>query len=186
MFASRNRSSSVCSCRYARTTRTPASASCATALTSDSCAWICSNRRWIALPKYFTETDTNGNGMSEYSVSLGSMANIIASATTNVRMVFAEYITDGPIIMRTAFRSLVARDIRSPVRWVWKYGAGSFSRWAKKSFRMLYSMSRDAPMRILRIRNRKTPPTRPIASSAVPYSKSFTRVTPCVRSSIAN
>ena len=28
----------------------------------------------------------------------------------------AEYITAGPIIMRTAFRSLVARDIRSPVR----------------------------------------------------------------------
>ena len=29
--------------------------------------------------------------------------------------------TAGPIIMRTAFRSLVARDIRSPVRCAWKY-----------------------------------------------------------------
>ena len=28
---------------------------------------------------------------------------------------------DGPIIIRTAFRSLVARDIRSPVRCAWKY-----------------------------------------------------------------
>jgi hypothetical protein len=26
------------------------------------------------------------------------------------------YMTDGPAIMRTALRSLVARDIRSPVR----------------------------------------------------------------------
>ena len=49
------------------------------------------------------------------------------SATTNVSTVFAEYITAGPIIIRTAFRSLVARDIRSPVRCVWKYESGSFS-----------------------------------------------------------
>ena len=34
--------------------------------------------------------------------------------------VFAEYMIDGPIIMRTALRSLVARDIRSPVRCAWK------------------------------------------------------------------
>ncbi len=40
-------------------------------------------------------------------------------ATVNIRIVFAEYITDGPIIMRTALRSLVARDIRSPVRLAW-------------------------------------------------------------------
>ena len=32
----------------------------------------------------------------------------------------AVYITAGPIIMRMAPRSLVARDIRSPVRWCWK------------------------------------------------------------------
>ena len=47
--------------------------------------------------------------------------NISVSATTNVSSVFAEYMIDGPIIMRTAFRSLVARDIRSPVRCAWKY-----------------------------------------------------------------
>ncbi len=41
-------------------------------------------------------------------------------ATTNVNPVVAEYMTAGPIIMRTALRSLVARDIRSPVRWRWK------------------------------------------------------------------
>ena len=33
----------------------------------------------------------------------------------NVSTVLAVYITAGPIIMRTAPRSLVARDIRSPV-----------------------------------------------------------------------
>ena len=40
-------------------------------------------------------------------------------ATTNTRTVLAEYMTAGPIIVRTAFRSLVARDIRSPVRRAW-------------------------------------------------------------------
>ena len=58
--------------------------------------------------------------MSESSVSRASIASISASATTKVRSVLAEYMIDGPIIMRTAFRSLVARDIRSPVRLAWK------------------------------------------------------------------
>ena len=74
----------------------------------------------MALPKYFTESDTNGSGISDSSVSRGSIDIISASAATNVSSVFAEYITAGPTIMRTAFRSLVARDIRSPVRCAWK------------------------------------------------------------------
>ena len=41
-------------------------------------------------------------------------------ATTKMRIVLVEYMIAGPIIMRTAFRSLVARDIRSPVRLRWK------------------------------------------------------------------
>ena len=89
-----------------------------TALTSDSCAWICSNRLWIWLPKYLTEIDTNGSGTSETSVSHRSIDHIMPSATTNVSSVLAEYMTEGPIIIRTALRSLVARDIRSPVRWL--------------------------------------------------------------------
>ena len=97
--------------------------------------------------------------MSDSSVSRASIASIIASATTNVSSVFAEYMIDGPIIMRTAFRSLVARDIRSPVRCAWKYAERQRLRCAKKSFRMSYSMSRDAPIRMRRIQNRKTPPT---------------------------
>ena len=63
--------------------------------------------------------DTNGSGISAISVSRASIDSISTIATTNTRTVFAEYMTAGPIIMRTAFRSLVARDIRSPVRRAW-------------------------------------------------------------------
>ena len=73
----------------------------------------------MALPKYLTVTDTSGSGMSAMSVRRPSIDDMMTIATVNIRTVFAEYITDGPIIMRTAFRSLVARDIRSPVRRVW-------------------------------------------------------------------
>ena len=80
-------------------------------------------------------------------------------ATTNTMIVFAEYITAGPTIMRTALRSFVARDIRSPVRRAWKNDSGR--RWsaAKKSFLISYSISREAPIMIRRIRNRNRPPT---------------------------
>ena len=40
----------------------------------------------------------------------------------------AAYMMAGPTVMRTAFRSLVARDIRSPVRRDWKYDSGSSCR----------------------------------------------------------
>ena len=73
----------------------------------------------MALPKYFTLTDTSGSGMSAISVRRASIDDIRMIATANTRMVLAEYITAGPIIMRTALRSLVARDIRSPVRRAW-------------------------------------------------------------------
>ena len=43
---------------------------------SDSCAWICSKRWWMALPKYFTEIDTNGSGISDSSVSRASIDTI--------------------------------------------------------------------------------------------------------------
>ncbi len=58
-------------------------------------------------------------GHNATSVNQGSIDSITAIATMNTRMVLAVYITAGPIIMRTAFRSLVARDIRSPVRRAW-------------------------------------------------------------------
>src|SRR5215208_1555263 len=99
----------------------------------------------MVLPKYLTEIDTNGSGISDHSVRRASIDSITDSATTKVSMVLAAYMIDGPIIMRTAFRSLVARDIRSPVRLAWKYDIGSRSRCAKKSLRMSYSISREAP-----------------------------------------
>ena len=55
--------------------------------------------------------------MSDTSVSRASIDSISASATMNTSSVLAEYMIDGPIIIRTALRSFVARDIRSPVRW---------------------------------------------------------------------
>ena len=86
---------------------------------SDSCAWIVSNRWWMALPNNLTEIDTSGSGISAISVSQGSIDSITAIATMKVRTVEAEYMIDGPTIIRTALRSLVARDIRSPVRLAW-------------------------------------------------------------------
>ena len=115
-LATRNFAISARSCPYARTTRTPERFSWATALSSDSCAWMRSNLRWIARPNTVTETDTNGSGSSATSVSHGSMESIRMMATTNTSVVCVAYITDGPAIMRTALRSLVARDIKSPVR----------------------------------------------------------------------
>ena len=70
----------------------------------------------MAVPKYFTEMDTHGSGTRATSVRRQSIEIITASPTMNVSIVSAKYMIDGPIIMRTAFRSLVARDIRSPVR----------------------------------------------------------------------
>ena len=63
---------------------------------------------------------SNGIGMKAMSVSHGSIESIRAIATRKSTIVLAEYITAGPIIIRTAPRSLVARDIRSPVRCAWK------------------------------------------------------------------
>ncbi len=53
----------------------------------------------MALPKYFTDIDTNGSGISDKSVSRASIDIISASATTNPSSVFAEYMTAGPTIM---------------------------------------------------------------------------------------
>ena len=74
----------------------------------------------MALPKVLTATETSGNGSNATRVSTGSIDSINATDTTNIITVLAMYMMAGPTIMRTAFRSLVARDIRSPVRWAWK------------------------------------------------------------------
>ncbi len=77
---------------------------------------MASKRRWMEAPKNRTAIDTNGSGTSAINVRRASRPNISTRATTKTMIVLAEYITAGPAIMRTAFRSFVALDIRSPVR----------------------------------------------------------------------
>ena len=107
--------------RRARRAR-PTSASCATALMSESCAWICSNRLWIALPKYFTEIDTNGSGISDSSVSRASIDTITRDRhdehQDRVRRVHdrrADHHADGVQVVGRA-RHQVAGPVRLEVR----------------------------------------------------------------------
>ncbi len=105
----------------------------------------------MAVPNILTVIDTIGSGSSTIRVSLTSSENISDRLTIAVIRVFARYMTAGPTIIRTALRSLVARDIRSPVRFSWKNEIGSRSRCAKKSLRRSYSTPRDALMMMRRI-----------------------------------
>ena len=89
------------------------------ALSSESWAWMRSNRLWMADPNILTTTDTHGRASRAIPVSLGLNDSIMATATMNRTTVVVAYMTAGPIIMRTALRSFVARDMRSPVRLRW-------------------------------------------------------------------
>jgi len=60
-----------------------------------------------------------GSGRNAKRVSLGLMASMNASAPAVNTSVLAEYMMAGPSSMRTAFRSLVARAMISPVRLRW-------------------------------------------------------------------
>jgi hypothetical protein len=75
-----------------------------------------SDRTWISLPKWRTEMATKGKGMSTQKLKVGDRRNIRTTARIMVSTVVALYMMPGPRIMRTALRSLVARDISSPVR----------------------------------------------------------------------
>ena len=70
----------------------------------------------MARPKQITARLTAGAGRTASSASRQSERTMTAMASTNVRLVSHQYITPGPSIMRTAFRSLVARAMMSPVR----------------------------------------------------------------------
>jgi hypothetical protein len=70
-------------------------------------------------PKYHTENETSGSGISVIRVRRGLIAIMNAIAATATAQVLKRYRMPGPSIMRTAARSLVARDMISPVRWVW-------------------------------------------------------------------
>ena len=64
------------------------------------------------------EVRSDDEKLGELHVSQGSIDSINAIPTMKVRMVDAEYMIDGPTIMRTAFRSFVAREMRSTVRYI--------------------------------------------------------------------
>ena len=63
-----------------------------------------------------TAKETSGAGISAIRVSLTSVLSMIAQAMMSVMTVSVQYMTPGPSIMRTAFRSLVERAMMSPVR----------------------------------------------------------------------
>ena len=67
-------------------------------------------------PKKMTAKLTSGAGRMASKVSRQSVDAITAMASTKVRLVSVQYMTPGPSIMRTAFKSLVARAMMSPVR----------------------------------------------------------------------
>ena len=68
--------------------------------------------RW---PKNFVAPATSGTAISEMRAMERSMRSIMMNAPVTTSSDEAECITAGPISIRTEERSLVARDIRSPV-----------------------------------------------------------------------
>jgi len=103
------------------------------------------------------------------------------TAITNMTSVFAKYMMPGPRKLRTASRSFVARERRSPTFQRRYVSAGSRATWAKRSFRSSYSIVRDARMIVMRIRKRKIPcsVTARRMSPASPRTAPF--VIPCWR-----
>ena len=70
----------------------------------------------MVLPKNHTATATIGAGNKTHRVSEGESMTMMRMAMIMVTNVVALYMMPGPSTMRTALRSLVARDISSPVR----------------------------------------------------------------------
>ena len=80
------------------------------------------------LPLAYFQAHRTGDLMSRATNDLSAVRMMIGPSimyAANTMLTFVVALTvivsiDGPIIMRTALRSLVARDIRSPVRCAWK------------------------------------------------------------------
>ena len=115
-FSSENRPISARSCRYARTTRTPAKFSCASVVSALNSSCTASNRRWIAPPSLIVNAGSSTIGRRASSVSRPSMRSMNTRANAPPKIVFVRYMIAGPAAIRTALRSLVSRAIRSPVR----------------------------------------------------------------------
>jgi hypothetical protein len=69
-----------------------------------------------ALAEIISRNATTGIEVKARSVSRQFTLSIIGRAIAVAKMVLKEYIKAGPMIIRTAFRSFVALDIKSPVR----------------------------------------------------------------------
>ena len=70
----------------------------------------------MVLPKNHAAMATTGAGSKTHSVSDGDNVTMTRMAIIMVTIVVALYMMPGPSTMRTELRSLVARDISSPVR----------------------------------------------------------------------
>jgi len=90
-------------------------------------------------------------------VSQGSMSSIRGRAARISTAPSSAATAPMPSISRTEARSLVSRDIRSPVFMRWKYESGSRCRWAKSWFRRSHSMWREKPKTLVRQKYRNTP-----------------------------
>ena len=86
--------------------------------------------------------------------------------------------------MRTALRSLVARDMRSPVRCAEIRGRQPLQVREEVVAQVVLDLARHADDE-RRIRNRNTPPTAARRTGGPRSTPSFPRVTPCCRSSTA-
>ncbi len=124
----------------------------------ENCSWISSNRLWMIFPNPITMGGSTSMGMRATRVSRGLIQSIRARENTKLTRVFTAYITAGPVAIRTASVSLVARLMRSPVRVVAKNDASSWRRWLKKSSRRSHSTRRLALFMIWRIPNFAAPP----------------------------
>ena len=133
----------------------------------------------------FVAIAMTGNTASATSVKGGETENMSTRATMPTNSVFAACMIPGPSSMRTAERSFTARLMRSPTRFFLYQGGGSRRRWSKRSWRISYSMSREAPMRMRRVRKRAiaSPTARRTMTAA--RRKSLSLVTPAPSSSIA-
>ena len=94
----------------------------------------------------------------------GLIAIMNPTEITATTTVLTRYMRPGPSIMRTAARSFVARDIRSPVGRCWKKDTGSVSRCSNSSFLKSYSMWREIAMIVCRMKYLKVPAASEIAN----------------------
>ncbi len=153
-FASK-RLSSVASRAKARTRRAPLMFSCALAEISLKNSWIAVKRRWVILPMTCVAAATKGRTASATSVRSGEANAIRVTAIDPTTTVFAACMIPGPIIILTADRSLTARLMTSPTRLLRCQRGGSRRRCAKRSSRISNSTSREAPMRIRRVKKKR-------------------------------